>query len=754
MSDASFDSPQPEPGPLPDESTAQQSNGVDGNWLTRRWRPSTDVPSSPPSTSDSPVSPYPMPPSPSESIQDRPQLRETAGGDTHLHGDVDVVAGVIEELNLQTRTQDLLDGIVIDRKQFLGQPFVRSAHWDSAWNQTVDPISGRLRQPVTIIVAPRSCGSTTFALRLLTEHTVDHASVIKLEADWNTPSTGRLPFEKEHAYQLDLKHPENDQPSADFLDALSQHATRLRGLRSHLVLTVAQTLWKDHRLGDRDGIHVIHLREAPDAERMVTAHLRAHGYDELTTSLLSFPKATAALRGLTAVAAMQAARTAVLAWKEHSRLSQQPAWADGPSEPQMSLEERITAALTDWRDRLDELFGDITSTRNPDNPSLPVEDRCLLIALAVRQSAPMPDVARSAAALLKDIGHAPVLPGATAGSGVIPSVLAGRGLRRRIQDVGARVDMQDTVVFDRPTYGRAVLEYVWDNYDVMREPLLTWLLATAQSADPDDRAMDALAQLTMRHGTMDYLITLGDLARTDHPEVLGTVMESAVRNEHIGRLAWEALYRWAEQDGYAPTVIALCRRILEDSSAASADTRRAMVRLRRVAHKAGDNSVRQRVLDAFEALVQQPTAAQRLVDEVRGWQHGKVSARSGTLAFLALMSAERDGTPWLASAPPPGIDVQRAVHDLLSSPETTAEVISRLTVWIRASATDSDAYTRLRDQLLPALRGHKMFDAGMSLMQELRDISTTEGVSVADDFYDHLVDNRLHNVFPRPGDNT
>ncbi|MFD7817625.1 hypothetical protein ACFV6E_32595 [Streptomyces sp. NPDC059785] len=751
MSDAPFGPSAPEPGTPADETASQQQQNGASRWLTRRRHPGTDLPGTPaPAPGDHSLpSPALQPP---DAVPAGQPSRETANGDTHLYGDVGVVANVIEELNQQTRKQDLLEGTEVDRKQFLGLPFVRSAHWDSVEQQAVDVDGGRLRQPVTIIVAPRSCGSTTFALRLLAEHTAGHAQMIKLEADWNTPSKGRLPLEKDHAYQLDLKHPENDQPSADFLDALSEHAAHLRGCRSHLVLTVAQDLWRDHRLSDRPGIHVLRLQEAPDAERVVAVHLRAHGYDELTDSLLSFPKATAALRGLTAVAAVQAAHTAVMAWKEHSRASQQPARPDGQNTP-MSLEQRITFALTDWRDALDGLFGDMTSLRSPDSPSLPVEDRCLLIALAVRQCAPMPDVARSAAALLQAIGHAPVIPGAAAGSsGLIPSVLAGRGLRRRIQDVGARVDMQDTVVFDRPTYGRAVLEYVWDNYDVMRTPLLAWLLATAQSPDPDDRAVDALAQLTVRHGTTDYLTTLGDLARASHPEVLGTVMESAIRNEHIGRLAWEALYQWAAQDGYAPTVIALCRRILEDSSVTTAHARRAMVRLRRVAHKAGDHAVRGQVLDAFDALVQQPTATQHLMNEVRSWQDGKVSAaRSGALAFLALMSAEHEGIPWLVSAPPPGIDAQQAVHDLLKSPETTTEVIARLTLWIRTSATDPGAYTRLRDQLLPALRGHRMLDAGMRLMQELRDISTTEGVSAADDFYDHLVDNRVQGVFPRPG---
>ncbi|KUN16701.1 hypothetical protein AQJ23_44510 [Streptomyces antibioticus] len=668
-----------------------------------------------------------------------------------MYGDPEVVAHHIEQLILETRKRDLLEGVEQSREQLLDQPFVRDPHWDLVWEQIVDPVTRRPRQPVIVIVAPRSCGSTTFALRLLAEHTADDTTVVQLDADWDIPRQGRLPLEKAHAYQLDLKHPENDQVSADFLNALSKHASHLRDCRSYLALTVAQGLWKDHRLSDRHGIQVVHLHEPPDAQRVVEAHLTAYGYDQLVTSLQSFSKATTSLRGLTAVAAVRAAHTVVMTWKEHTRTSSQQSLlqAEGEAETDSTLEDRVIAALTDWRGELDSRFGEMNSLYTHDNPSLTVDDRCLLLALAVQQSAPLPVVARSAAALLKAIEDVPGTSGTTTGFSPTRSALAGRGMRRRIQDVGGQVDMQDAVVFDRPVYGRAVLEYVWDNYDAMREPLLTWLVATAQSADPEDHAIAALAELTVRHGSVDYLTTLGSLVGSSHPTVLGAVMESAVRNEHVGRLAWEALYGWAEKESYAPAVIALCRRVLEDSSVATSLAKRAMVRLRRVAHKNTDATVVGQVQAAFDALVQHPTVAQRLTGEVQSWQQGKVSsARSGALAFLALMTRRHDGTPWLVGSPPTDIDVQRGVHDLLSSSETAAEVISRLTDWIRACADDPSAYTQLRDLLLPALRGHNMFEAGWRFMNRLRGISTVEGVSVADDFYNHLVDSRVRTVFP------
>ncbi|WP_226962416.1 hypothetical protein [Streptomyces sp. C8S0] len=181
--------------------------------------------------------------------------------------------------------------------------------------------------------------------------------------------------------------------SADFLNALSKHASHLRSCRSYLALTVAHDLWRDHRLSDRDGIQVVHLHEAPNAQRVVEAHLTAHGYDQLVTSLRSFPKATTSLRGLTAVAAVRAAHTVVMAWKEHSHAHSQQSTlvqTEGEGEAESTLEERIIAALTDWRSELDSRFGETNSQHTHDNPSLTVEDRCLLLALAVQQSAPCP----------------------------------------------------------------------------------------------------------------------------------------------------------------------------------------------------------------------------------------------------------------------------------------------------------------------------------------------------------------------------
>ncbi|MET7543930.1 hypothetical protein [Streptomyces sp. NPDC005507] len=659
-----------------------------------------------------------------------------------------MVAGTIGTFISQTRKRDLLEGVRVDRKEVLSQPFVREGQWVEAWQQALATESPRPRQRVLIVVAPRSFGATTFALRLLAEHTDSTTTLVKLDGDWNAPSRSRLPLEEEHVYQLDLKDPETDRPSGDFLNALSTFADHLKDARSYLVLTVAQELWDD-RLTTRKGVQVVYLSEPPDAQRVVETRLNTAGHAPLVAELRSFQNAVASLRGLHAMAAVRAANTIVMTWQEHRRLQDARTSAalpqSAPADADLSLEDRITAALSDWRDHLDGLFGEVAITHDDAKGSLTLEDRCLLLALAVRQSAPLPTVASTTRALLQAL--VPKEAGPKAGLSPAQSSFAGRGLRRRIQDVGAAVGPQDTVLFDRPAYGRAILEYVWDNYEAMREAMLAWLVQSADGDSARDLSVAALSTLVLRHGTTAHLNTLGAIARDSHPNLLSAVLDAAVHDEHVGRLAWDVLYRWAEQKPYAPTVISTCRRVLHDDAANASTAKRAMVRLRRIAHTAGEPDLRRDVLKAFEDLAGRPTGTARLVAEVRDWQESQASAKSGSLAFLALMPVQDDGMPWLMSDRAPDIDVQRALQDLLSSPDTTAEVIPYLTGWIRMCAPDPASYGRLRDQLLPALRGHNMFHAGMELMKALADVTTPQGVNAGEDFYQHLVDHRLQPVF-------
>lgn len=707
------------------------------NWLQPRQDPRPEQPDTPPA----PVKEAPEQPLTQEVA---PGVYTAAGAVTNFHGQVDVVAGVVEQLILETRKHDVLEGEELDREALLEQPFVRDA-WTGTWQEALDPDTGRLRAPVLVVVAPRAIGATTFALRLLAEHTAPSITLVKLQADWNFPSRTRLPLEKRQAFQLDLKDPDTDRVSADFLTSLAKHAEHLADCRSHLVLTVAQELWDAPGMVSRPGVQVLRLAECPAAASVVDAHLEAGGHHAPAKEIRASTQALSQLQGLNAVAAVRAVHRIVAVWEEYRQHRQAPALLRNGAnqDAAKTFEDRVLDALSDWRGELDELFGDRAVARGSADRSLALEDRYLLLALAVLQSAPVSRVSAGARQLQAAVESAN--SGTTAGTAA-QAAFAARGLRRRIRDVGATVDGRDVVLFDRPAYGRAVLEYVWDNYEAMRTPLLGWLAKLADRPDATDPVIRTLASLALRHGTREHLNKLAELTE---PDLLGAVLQTAVHDEHVGRVVWATLYQWADTSGSAPTVVSTCRLIVADPQVSFATTKMAVVRLRRVAQKTTEPAVRQSVLTAFEELARRPAGRARLVTEVRTWQQAKNSPRNGSLAFLALMSVDTPGLPWLLSADAPEIDVQRALTELLGSADTAVETIPRITGWIRSCAddSDSDSYVQLRDQLLVPLRGHRMFQAGMDLMQALTGSVTARGVDIAEDFYQHLVGAPFQKLF-------
>ncbi|MEF9886551.1 hypothetical protein [Streptomyces sp. P9-A4] len=690
-----------------------------------------------------------------ESDSTSPDLSSPASVPTSRPGDLhirqaSVAAGHIGELNLlqETRKRDVLEGVERDRQQILDQPFILSGRWKEAWEQAINGETRLLRPRIVLVVAPRSFGSTTFALQLLARHTEADTTLVKLDADWNAPSRGRLPVDHRHAYQVDLKDTRTDLLSADFLDSLTRHAEALASARSFLVMTVAKELWPDHYLRPRGDVMVVRLDEPPQSELVIEEHLEHHGHSQLVPHVQSLDEAVVSLHGLNAVEAVRAAVTAMAVWEEHySRPELPPAAARTAGQERPSgFAERLTAALSDWRQRLDGLFGEATATYDGRSASLTLEDRCLLLALAVRQSAPMTEVAATAGSLRSLLavpdGDKP------AAEALVQSVFAGRGLRRRIHDVGARVNTHDSVVFDQPAYGRAVLTYVWDNYEVMRGPLLVWLTQPGDATVSAQPMVGALADLVLRHGNADHLDTLGNIACAKNPVLLGAVLLRAVGDEHAGRAAWATLYRWAGQQEYTRTVVDTCRSVLLDETAGPSAAKMALVRLRRIARKSDDPTTRLRVLSVLKELVSRPARTVMLVAEVAAWQASKVSVRSGSLAFLALMEKEHTKVPWLMSEEAAGIDVDRALRDLLGDAATAQEVIPRLTKWIGSYATDAVGYERLRDRLVDILRGNGLFQAYWAFMRALADAPVTvEGVDVAEDFHRHLVDPRLRSVF-------
>lgn len=736
------------PAPQPDELQAADTTPLaprSGSrpWSGFPWR--GDTPTTDSADNPGPADIAPPPPEPlalQQPARVSPELVLPPPTAPVAVQQADVVAGTVHTLHIEKRTRDVLDGVDLDRSDIRQQPFVRDDEWSNAWSKAIDPVTSRPHRRVLLVVSPGSYGSTTFALQLLARHTDDHIDLVKLDADWTTPRVGRLPLTERRAYQLDLKDPDRDRPSADFVSALDRYAQDLEACDSFLVITVAEELYDHGILLPGSGVHVVRLPTPPPARQVVEAHLRAHGCPGLIPYLEVLDPARVSLDGLDAVEAVRAADTVITAWQEHERTTRTTGPVTDPHAvaSDSELAERMTDALSDWRDKLDNLFGETATVHGGRDSSLTFDDRCLLLALAVRQSSFLPDVARTARTLQDTIPSAD--PGRTAFGSGAQAVFAGRGLRRRVIDVGGTVDSHDAVTFDRPGYGKAVLAYVWDNYEVMRRPLLQWLVKDGGSSGSPEHAVDALSALVLRHGSSEHLSLLGTVARGAKNDLLPAVMLRAVHDEHVGRRAWGTLYRWAGTQEYAGSVIAICRRVLGDPEATPSMSKMAMVRLRRVVH---NSDTQDTVLDVFTELAGQPGGIERLTEEVHAWQDAKASSRAGSLAFLALMSVHHGPLPHLLTdGEAPEIDVDRALRDLLGDMSTAPHVIPRLTTWIAACASDERAYAEVVARLVPVLRGQRMFQAAMDLMQALTGVRTATGENAAADFYQHLVDKRVH----------
>jgi hypothetical protein len=663
---------------------------------------------------------------------------------------VGVVADHVDKIVNETRKRDILDWVELDRQCLLErEPFVQDPGWDPAW-QGAREANKDTRVRVLIVVAPRGCGSTTFTHQFIAREADSRFKLCRAEADWESPAVSKLPLEVGQILQIDLKDPDQDRPTTSFLKDLDGHAKKLEECKSYLVLTVAEELWRGYHTWLSERARVVHLNDAPDPQDVVAAHLRTAGHPGLA-AYAQTPKARKQIQGLNAVEAVRAASTVIKQWEELGR-RRPPALfvGDGQGPPlDDELRAQVESALADWRDDFDILFGDPAEGEQRGMRPLPLDDRCLLLALALRQSSPVLQIATDARLLQDEIEAAS--SELTTRFSDTGTVFAGRGLRRRIQDVGATVDSRDRVSFDRPGYSQAVLTYVWDNYEIMRPRLLEWLVKTSDAARDDDPAINTLAQLTFRFGgTKD----LSDLRTTalkapQGDAVLGKVLAQTAHDEHTGRLVWATLYSWASQPAVQSVVVTMCRDVLRDPTTTVPVSKMAMVRLRRVVQEAApDGPARDAVLQAWRALASDLGRTDLLVDEIQKWQRKATQGAAGKLAMLALMPLERDGIPWLLSDDPPDIDVEAGLRDLFADIELLPETIPGVIQWVRTCAQDTIRYERLRDKLLSPLRDQRVFNAGMQLMQALADVRRPDGGSVGEDLYGRLGDPRLRAVFP------
>jgi hypothetical protein len=654
----------------------------------------------------------------------------------------------------QIRMRDVISGTRLDRSAIRNNPFYLEAkEWSQAWD---DAVSGLPDNRVIIVAAPRGHGSTTFSLRLLACHAIEDTELIQLEADWKSPKIDKLPLQENCAYQLDLQDPDHDRFDSTFLNGLGKHAMDLNAVGSYLVLAVADELWSGHHGQVPPGITVLRLDDPPDALEVVDHRLTAEGLDFLVPYALQ-PEAAKHIQGRDAVQAVRAVSTVVREWHElgcpdikaaqHAQADSLPVEgtvnATGQQAPELDpdLRDAIQQALGNWQDDLDKLFGE-PGRESSNRRSLSPQDRCLLMSLAMHQSGTAPQIESAALALESTLDKSH--PEANSKASGIWEAFSRRGLRPRLRAFQAAIDGRDKVTFNRPGYAEAVLTYVWDNYSGLRNELITWMVGcAAEDSQYEDPAARRLTALILRLQDTERLTSLRDNAIDQgRLYVIVRVMAAAAADEHMGRRARNLLYDWASQ---RPTiqhvVIAVCRELI------SVQKDIALVRLRRVASHATDDDVRAHVLAAFREVAADQKLTERFSDAVASWQEADPVSRATKLGLLALLGTESEGLPWIPSQSM-AIDVTAGLRQLLADLRSFPETVPVIVTWMRLCGQDSVLYAKARALVAAAIRDQHAFNAGITVMKELAEVTTPDGGSVGEDLYAEIVRPELRSFHP------
>jgi hypothetical protein len=651
----------------------------------------------------------------------------------------------------QIRIRDVLTGSPVDRVAVRDDPaYAETEEWEQARQAAAQMLPDNR---VLIVVAPRGYGSTTFSLRLLACHVSSDAELIRLEADWGTPRVGRLPLQKNRAYQIDLQDPDHDRFDSAFLNSLGKHAMDLRALGSYLVLNVASELWQAHYGRLPSGVAMRRLDNPPDAEELVERHLKKRSLGSVIP-YIKREEAARHIKGRDAVQAMRAVEVVEREWVEYGKrnfsdrkasedAAAATSSADWESSPlDAALQHAIAEALGDWEDDLKALFDEPPGNQSDDRSLLP-EDRCLLMSLALRQSGTAAAIQSAALALERSLTRNG--RGANGTSANAWNVFSRRGLRPRLKAFEATIDAHDGVTFKRPGYAEAVLAYVWDNYSGLQEDLISWMTGCAAAdGQEEDPVAETLTELLLRLQDAGRLISLRDSAiAQDRRAVIVRVMTAAATNEHMGRRARSLLYDWAgsQRPDIQQVVIAVCRQLIATKEGM------ALVRLRRVANNAADTDVRLQILAVFKEAASRKQVTARFAEAVASWQNAEPSSQAVKLGLLALLAIESDGAPWI-----PGhataIDVTEGLRELLSDPRWSMETIETTVSWVRSCTQDPGLHTSALKLIGAAIRDRHAFSAGMALMRRLTEVETPGGGSAGEDLYTEIVDPGLRAFNP------
>lgn len=569
---------------------------------------------------------------------------------------------------------------VIDREMVTGDRyFVEPLSWVRLWEKAGSALA---QGKVVIVSGPPGVGTTTFAKALMAKHLDQRGQIIGLEPEgWESPSLEIMPADPWRGYILNLRDPEHDCPDEQFINELADLGSELAGLQSRLVITVTDDVWSGMGGRDLSSLHRVRLLDSPNPVDLVQKYLSAD--DPRLVTVVEAESVTRHLIGMNAVQAVQAVAAIRAAADDYSDLDS------------VALTGLVASILDDHLPELNALFGrHADSLRSTDTGRvqllpLSVEDRCLMVTLAFKQSARLSRIETDSRRLLS------LLQGASAGSASFDSleqIFGKPGLRGRLAAMMAEVVQGENVRFPRPTLSGATVRYVWENYSDLRPTLVRWLVGGTDLTDSELSAEGWLAELAVRNQDIGFIRELRRILITTSPDALVAVLVAALRDEHMRRQCERLLYYWAVQPEVQAVVVKATERHFVET--------RSEVALRRMQRVADSPKTSQETLENIvNSLLAVAKSDPSFSSMVASWIRISPSKVSSFLGCVAVL--QRPGAAaWFIDAHDLRIPMGAVTTSLLSEPIGHVALVALLSDSLR----DEAVYSRVLDHLAHAIQ--------------------------------------------------
>jgi hypothetical protein len=255
--------------------------------------------------------------------------------------------------------------------------------------------------------------------------------------------------------------------------------------------------------------------------------------------------------------------------------------------------------------------------------------RALLIAAAALDEADAASVFDAANHLSQKVGlsHAP-------GGGLV-----GRGIKGLLGQIEAEPTTDGRVRLPRPAYASSVLDHVWTDRPQLRAILRQWFtdLPRILRGPAAGYACNSLIGLAIRQDDAALITDAVSTWAAQSRELAAAALAEAGVASGIGRIVRRTMYRWATRASTDMNVQLTVADVCGGPFGVSFP-RNAMTRLRHLALHGGPE-VRQRVIEAVQALAGEPHLRGFILREVVRWMTDAGQPRvPGVRAFLALSS--------------------------------------------------------------------------------------------------------------------